>query len=375
MSRIENIRNFKYSWKRPDFNSPNLESVLEQAQFKISKDQQTMKKITSVLFGIFLTFTAFGQDAYSEAAANELLQKYTALKDQAKEVADYATAAKYKEKIDALNALESTSDRLKKAVEDEDFQLATTLQKDLQQGWDIINGRIIQEPETVAEAPQTQTKTRGTTALGRYLNPVATTSVTPQKKEKVVRPAATTSQVGGPRIYRHDVSTLNLSNLQMGESVTLTGQVGTYLQFMSTPLEGIGEIYADHGPIGGLNVGMGYFDPANAGYDLSSMSLHLGGGYAVNIDAYTAFASIELTALAWSVLDPDFAGQEATSNFAAFPQGGAALRLGAKVRPFFKENSRNAIGSRYKSFHAYIDAPLGGGQGMFSLGFTSTIFK
>jgi hypothetical protein len=334
-----------------------------------------MKRLTLLFLGVLLSINAFSQEAYSEAAANELLQKFTALKDQAKEVADYATAAKYKEKIDALNALKATSDQLKKAVEDEEFQLATTLQSDLQRGWDIVNGRLAEEPEPVAEAPQTQTKTRGVTAIGRYLNPVATSIATPEKKAKVAKPAPTVRPSGGPSIYRHDVSTLNLSNLQLGESVTLTGQVGTYLQFMSTPLEGIGEIYADHGPIGGLNIGMGYFDPANAGYDLSSMSLHLGGGYAVNVDAYTAFASIELTALAWSVLDPDFAGQEATSNFAAFPQGGAALRLGAKVRPFFKENSRNAIGQRYKSFHAYIDAPLGGGQGMFSLGFTSTIFR
>jgi hypothetical protein len=71
----------------------------------------------------------------------------------------------------------------------------------------------------------------------------------------------------------------------------------------------------------------------------------------------------------------DYAGQDATSTFAVFPQGAASLRLGFKVRPFFKENSANGIGSRYKSFHAYVDAPFNGGPGMFSLGFTSTLFK
>ena len=336
-----------------------------------------MIKLRLSLVLLLFSISLMAQESYSESAADLLLAEYTKLKDDAKNAADYATAAVYKEKVDAINALKAKSVLLKTAVENEDFQLATSLQQQIEHGWAVVQGRAVSPPPAPVAATSTTsstTKPRGVSAIGRYLNPVAVSPVTTApKKARVVRPAASTA--GGPRISRHDVSTLNISNLQMGESVTLTGQTGTYMQFTSTPLDGMGVIYSDHGPIAGLNVGMGFIDPANAGYDIQYMTLQLGSGYAVNVDAYTAFATIELTALYWSVLDPDFAGQDATSTFAAFPQGAASLRLGFKVRPFFKENSANGIGSRYKSFHAYVDAPFSGGPGMFSLGFTSTLFK
>lgn len=330
-----------------------------------------MKKVFAVLL-LFGTMTLSAQE-YSKEAADQLHEALTTLKNEAKDAENYELAAVYKQNLDRLEAINAKTAQLEKAVEEEDFALASRLKNEIESEWAILTGAKAETPSPAPKvvAPQGQTNT------ARFIDAVR------GKPVKRTRPLVSTSKAAGPAnsttadvsISRFDVGTLNISNLQLGESVTLTGQTGTYLNLTSTPLTGMGEYLSEHGTIAGLNVGMGTFDPAGAGYTLNYMSLHLGAGYGVSVDNYTAFATLELTALYWSVLDPDFAGEDAVSNFAAFPQGGAALRLGVMARPFFKENASKRLGSKYRTFHAFVDAPLSGGQGAFMLGYTTTWFR
>lgn len=270
-----------------------------------------MKKVFAVLL-LFGTMTLSAQE-YSKEAADQLHEALTTLKNEAKDAENYDLAAVYKQNLDRLEAINAKTAQLEKAVEEEDFALASRLKNEIESEWAVLTGAKAETPSPAPKvvAPQGQTNT------ARFIDAVR------GKPVKRTRPLVSTSKAARPAnstaadvsISRFDVGTLNY------------------------------------------------------------MSLHLGAGYGVSIDNYTAFATLELTALYWSVMDPDFAGEDAVSNFAAFPQGGAALRLGVMARPFFKENASKRLGSKYRTFHAFVDAPLSGGQGAFMLGYTTTWFR
>jgi len=197
--------------------------------------------------------------------------------------------------------------------------------------------------------------------------------VAKEKPAKVVSPAMS----GGHdlSIKRMDHASLGLSNLQLGDNVNIYFSTGTYLNFLSTPLTGQGKYMAEHGPIGGLHIGYSFFDPYQAGYDIQTMNAQLGGGYAISLDAWTLFSTVELTAISWSVWDSDFAGIDPESNFAAFPQGAASLRLGTIFRPFFNYNAESGMGDKYRCFNMFIDIPMSGGDAYLMLGYSENIFR
>lgn len=315
---------------------------------------------------------AVGAQDYEQAAA---LKKEKELLEQIIEAinnGDYERAARLKNEIakhpkvqiaNTRKRLVEIDNDIKTAVDQGDYELAAELKKqkkDLEQMIEVLENRG--SPNNNESLSRQAALENNSSAQNTEQVPILTSQN--QSNAELSAP---------PSLISLGQVSLDISNLRLnfGEDEALRFDI-SYLYFWSNGSLGLDDAILDeHGFIGDISLGWAFSYASNV--TVNNYYMNLGAGYALNLDAWTGYATININALNIGSTKVNF-NTETFSSF--FPEGASFLRLGAVVRPFFAANSQGQAKGDYKyhSFNFAWDIGLSGGSA-FLIGYTTSLVR